>query len=844
MTFNNNVLVNYTFNGPGQITGATGFTKKNSGTVTFNNTNTFTGTANISNGTVVVGSGGSLADASYVVSAGAALTVNGSLAAAAITNDGTISVGSTGTLDPTTTLSNVITSGGSASVTLANAAQTLATISGNGSITLTGTALTITGTSQYDGAIGGTGSIITGASETTLTLSQANNYGGGTTIVAGTTLAATNTTGSATGTGTTTVNGTLTGTGAIGGPIVVNAGGTMRVSGANTWGSSVALSGTLSPFGAGVAGSIKLGGTTVSNGATLTYDFGNLATSDTVSVPSLSTSGTVTLNVNGLPGFGTNAYPLFTSTATISDSATYTIVPQGALAGFPASDFSVTHDSTHVFLNVNLANTTTVIWRGTSNSNWNTTDTNWLSGNSMFANGNAAQFDDSNTSGRTTIAVDAAGVNPVQTIFNNSSAGPDPTYTINGPGALGGILLSMTGTGTAILNNTTNGILGQTSITNGTLAIAADGSLGPAPVNAIANQLVINGGQLMTLATTTLSTTRGIQIGNAAGHIGAVATTGATINVDTTAGANTTTYNGIIADVTTGGILNKTGAGELDLGGANTFSGGMNINAGTVKLTASGAGGTGRITVNTNGVLALANDVPVTVPTAPAVLTPPIATPITISGGVLGTSGAQGTVHVIQSDMTIAAGTTATIDLFDPTGPANNTNTTETILGVQNLTNGVQTSAYGTLHGSGNIFVQQQTGVTTPDNQAFRLRGPASPDYTGTITVGQARKFEVQNSTGTPGSPAGTGLIVLTGGTINSLLTTTGGGPGTTGSFSLFNVRNNFTVTPAAPTTVTFGNNVSFTGTGSSADEHARHCRGGEHDCHGPAHDRRSTVPR
>ena len=83
----------------------------------------------------------------------------------------------------------------------------------------------------------------------------------------------------------------------------------------------------------------------------------------------------------------------------------------------------MTHDSTHVFLNVSFTNPTTVIWRGTTNSNWNTTDANWLSGNSMFANGNIAQFDDSNGSGRTTIAVDAAGVNPLQTIFNNSSAG-------------------------------------------------------------------------------------------------------------------------------------------------------------------------------------------------------------------------------------------------------------------------------------------------------------------------------------------------------------------------------------------------------------------------------------
>ncbi len=301
-------------------------------------------------------------------------------------------------------------------------------------------------------------------------------------------------------------------------------------------------------------------------------------------------------------------------------------MPQGALAGFSASDFSVTHDSTHLFLNVNFATAPTVTWRGTTTSNWNTIDANWAVASSTFANGNVAQFDDSNSSGRTTIAVDAAGANPLQTIFNNSSSGPDPTYTISGPGALGGVLLSMTGTGTAILNNPTNGILGQTSISNGSLEITGDGSLGPAPVTAIANQLVINGGQLMTLAGTTLATTRGIQVGNAAGHIGATATTGATINVDTTAGANTTIYNGIIADVAgQTGILNKAGAGELDLGGVNTFSGGMNINAGAVKLTASGAGGTGRTTVNTNGVLALAADVPATVHL-------PHLNPITLAG--------------------------------------------------------------------------------------------------------------------------------------------------------------------------------------------------------------------
>ncbi len=129
MTFNNNVLVSYAFNGPGHITGTIGFLKKNSGTVTFNNTNTFTGLANITNGTVVVGAGGSLADASYSVAAGAGLTVNGSLAAAPITNAGALVVGNTGALDPATTLVNH--AGGSASATFASAAQTLATITGD-----------------------------------------------------------------------------------------------------------------------------------------------------------------------------------------------------------------------------------------------------------------------------------------------------------------------------------------------------------------------------------------------------------------------------------------------------------------------------------------------------------------------------------------------------------------------------------------------------------------------------------------------------------------------------------------------------------------------------------------
>src|SRR4029079_6028773 len=55
MTFNNNSLANYTFSGAGQIAGTTSLLKKNTGTVTFHNPNTFTGNTSITGGTIQVG---------------------------------------------------------------------------------------------------------------------------------------------------------------------------------------------------------------------------------------------------------------------------------------------------------------------------------------------------------------------------------------------------------------------------------------------------------------------------------------------------------------------------------------------------------------------------------------------------------------------------------------------------------------------------------------------------------------------------------------------------------------------------------------------------------------------
>ncbi len=107
----------------------------------------------------------------------------------------------------------------------------------------------------------------------------------------------------------------------------------------------------------------------------------------------------------------------------------------------------------------------------------------------------------------------------------------------------------------------------------------------------------------------------------------------------------------------------------------------------------------------------------------------------------------------------------------------------------------------GMLQGSGNINLQTING-NVPDAQAFRLRGPASANYSGTITVPQSGKLELQTSV-TSGSPMGTGTLVMTGGT----------NPTTNqGTYSLLNVRNASGLGVVSDTT--FGNNVQIAGTG------------------------------
>jgi autotransporter-associated beta strand protein len=187
------------------------------------------------------------------------------------------------------------------------------------------------------------------------------------------------------------------------------------------------------------------------------------------------------------------------------------------------------------------------------------------------------------------------------------------------------------------------------------------------------------------------------------------------------------------------------------------------VNGGTLQLDSVTAPGSGAILVNAGASLNLGAN---------------ITNPITIAGGTLGSSAAG---LAVPGAVIVTAN--STVETYNAGSGAGSNDVILT----------------GPLLGTGDINLLSING-NAPDSQAFRLRGPSS-DYSGTITVNQSAKFELQNG-GATGSPMGTGTLVMVGGTPT--------GTAAAGTFSLVNLRNN------SGGTTTFGNNVRISGAGSA----------------------------
>ncbi|MES2593851.1 MAG: autotransporter-associated beta strand repeat-containing protein [Verrucomicrobiota bacterium] len=165
------------------------------------------------------------------------------------------------------------------------------------------------------------------------------------------------------------------------------------------------------------------------------------------------------------------------------------------------------------------------------------------------------------------------------------------------PGGSGRLVKS--GTGTLRLISNANTFTGGLTVSGGLLSFSLENRLGAVPGSPTAGSIILNGGGLrLTQNDVTLNSNRGIALGPDTGSGTGV------FNVDT--GVNLT-YGGIIANNGLGsGALEKTQAGGLILGGANTYSGGTTLTGGTliVTNTSGSATGTGSLTTAAGTTLA------------------------------------------------------------------------------------------------------------------------------------------------------------------------------------------------------------------------------------------------
>jgi autotransporter-associated beta strand protein len=188
---------------------------------------------------------------------------------------------------------------------------------------------------------------------------------------------------------------------------------------------------------------------------------------------------------------------------------------------------------------------------------------------------------------------DAVNYNPA---FNpgglNTLAAHTNVLTIDGLVTGSGQLIKA-GPGTLVLTNTGNNYTGGTTINAGTLSIT-DGS----EIGAASSGITINPTGIFQL-TGTFTSARVVTLGGTGGP-----SSGGTFEIT---GTNNATRLGLI---TGSGSLTKTGTGTLSLFGANDYSGGTYINAGTVAINNSNSlGATSGNAVLGNATLQVVSDV-------------------------------------------------------------------------------------------------------------------------------------------------------------------------------------------------------------------------------------------
>ncbi|HEX4122238.1 MAG TPA: MBG domain-containing protein [Verrucomicrobiae bacterium] len=204
-----------------------------------------------------------------------------------------------------------------------------------------------------------------------------------------------------------------------------------------------------------------------------------------------------------------------------------------------------------------------LVWSGTINGDWDLTTLNWDGGTTAYANPDLVQFDDTAATGNVSVA---ATVSPTTILVSNNSL----NYVFSsGGGAITGPT-TLTKEGTASLTYTDSG----DSFIGG--IVAGQGMLLLDQPNTLPGTLTIGGGA-------------NVQSGNndANGNlpVGAVVDNGG-LTFDR---SDSPTVGNLISG---SGSVTNNGPGTLTLATANTFSGGVTVNNGTLQVASTGSGTT------------------------------------------------------------------------------------------------------------------------------------------------------------------------------------------------------------------------------------------------------------
>ena len=462
-----------------------------------------------------------------------------------------------------------------------------------------------------------------------------------------------------------TLSGVISSTNATGGLMKIGS-GTLIVTGTNTLSNTVTINGGTLQVGNGVAGG-SLNGAAIADNATLAY---NLPASGTIS-NTITGSGAVvqnannTLTLSGNNGFsgginvnnngtvallGTAQNAAGTGPITLNNG---TLTPNNPAGGTLANNLII---PTAANGTLNLANGTAfaggVLGNGTLNLN--------ITANATTITGDWSTFTGQvNLAGSGNFRINIGNFNAQSARFNLSGTGNLNTLIAGGGLTLG----DLTGSGGLVGNNNTASLTvggaelpTDVSVYSGTVSDGATGArafnitkVGPGTLNftgnftavhgsisvnagtfTLANAAFTNGNAMNGLSTSTGATldlagySPSIQLTNAGTDIaisgnGGVIGSSSTTTPTTITVNGTGTYAGAIQDsvtVSTGAGIqtgNQTTAliingGTETLSGKNTYTGGTQIQAGTLQLGAGGTSGsivaTPTTTISNNGLLA------------------------------------------------------------------------------------------------------------------------------------------------------------------------------------------------------------------------------------------------